>query len=210
MRSVETTSPRVSRTEEIRSRIKAAALDLFLSRGFARSGVRQIAGSIGVSVGTIFNYFDSKEQILYALIFEMQKGVAVPLQAAARKYREQAAADGDPEQSLRMLLSEYARAVDVWRAQLLLAHQETRSLRREQLREILDGERRMGDLLADVIRIGVERGKFRPGDLHFRAHAIQIMVQSWATRRWALPRDMTLDNFIASVERSVLAMLKGA
>ena len=209
MRSAEVATYRSSRTEEVRSRIKAAALDLFLSEGFARSGVREIAASIGVSVGTIFNYFESKEQILYALIFEMQKGVAVPLQAAARKYREQAGAGGDPEQSLRILLQEYVRAVDDWRAHLLLGHQETRSLRRAQLREILDGERRMRDLLADAIRIGVERGKFQPGDLHFRAHAIQIMVQSWATRPWALERDMSLDGFIASVERAVLAMLKG-
>jgi hypothetical protein len=91
---------------------------------------------------------------------------------------------------------------------LLLAYQEVRSLRRPQLREILDGERRMRDLLADLVQIGVERGKFTPGDLRFRAHAIQVLMQSWATRQWAL--DTTgydLGSFSRMAERALLAML---
>ncbi len=202
------TATQDTRADGVRQRIGEAALGLFLRRGFARTGVREIASAAGVSVGTIFNYYDSKEGILFALISEMQKGVAIPLHMAAGRYRARATAPGeDPEIALLALLDEYAKAVDQWRRHLLLGHQEARSLSRQQLRQILDGERRMRDLLADLIQIGVERGKFTPGDLRFRAHAIQVLMQSWATRHWALEGISSFEEFVAMVERAVLAML---
>ncbi len=197
----------VDRVEQLRARIADAALDLFLRESFARTGVRRIAAAAGVSVGTIFNYFDSKQEILFALISDMQKGVAIPLQAAAARYRERASAGEDPELALLSLLQDYAEAVDSWRRHLLLAYQEAHSLRQPQLREILDGERRMRDLLADLIQLGVERGKFTPGDLRFRAHTIQVLMQSWATRHWALESGVDLGEFARAAERALLGML---
>lgn len=200
-------SQKVGRAEQLRARIADAALDLFLHEGFARTGVRRIAAAAGVSVGTIFNYFENKQEILFALISDMQKGVAIPLQAAAARYRERASAGEDPELALLSLLQDYAGAVDTWRRHLLLAYQEAHSLRDPQLREILDGERRMRDLLADLIELGVERGKFTPGDLRLRAHAIQVLMQSWATRRWALEGVADLGEFTQTAERALLGML---
>ena len=198
-------SPKV---ELQRSRIAEAALVLFLQRGFAGTGVRQIAAAAGVSVGTIFNYFGTKQGILFSLISEMQKGVAIPLQLAAAEYRTRANAGEDPELALMALLQEYANAVDVWRRHLLLGHQEVRSLASHQRREVLDGERRMRDLLADLIQLGVERGKFTPGNLRFRAHAIQVLFQSWATRPWALRDVADSEEFVRRAEEAILAMLK--
>ena len=179
-------APVSSRTREriavVRGRIAAASLGLFLRRGFHGTGVREIAAATGVSVGTIFNYYDSKEEILFALISEMQKGVAIPFQNAARDYRERANAGEDPERALLTLLRDYTRSVDRWRRHILLAYREARSLPQPQLQQVLDGERRMRDLLADLIQIGVERGKFTGGDLRSRAHALQALAQSWATR----------------------------
>ena len=52
----------------VRDRISEAALTLFLRNGFARTGVREIAALSEVSVGSLFNYFESKEDILFGLI----------------------------------------------------------------------------------------------------------------------------------------------
>ena len=60
--------------EEIRNKSKAAiieaALELFANNGFHSTSVTQIAKKAGVSKGLMYNYFDSKEALLEAIIFQ--------------------------------------------------------------------------------------------------------------------------------------------
>jgi AcrR family transcriptional regulator len=55
------------RTEENQRRIEAAALQLFTSQGFHGTNNREIADKTGVSTGTIYTYFPSKEAIFATL-----------------------------------------------------------------------------------------------------------------------------------------------
>ncbi len=49
-------------------RILTEAAELFTSRGYAATGIEQIAGAAGLAVGTIYNYFPSKAEILLAIL----------------------------------------------------------------------------------------------------------------------------------------------
>src|SRR5947209_5536739 len=55
------------RTQENQRRIEAAALELFTSQGFHGTNNREIAQKVGVSTGTIYTYFPSKEAIFASL-----------------------------------------------------------------------------------------------------------------------------------------------
>ena len=55
------------RLQEGQERIAAAALNLFLQNGYHNTSVREIAQKAGLSVGSVFNYFTSKEEILFFL-----------------------------------------------------------------------------------------------------------------------------------------------
>ena len=50
--------------EEGRARIPAAALPLFVRHGYHATPVRAIANAAGLSVGSIFNYFTDKDELL--------------------------------------------------------------------------------------------------------------------------------------------------
>lgn len=54
---------RAERKAALRDRITVAALDLFQSKGFDATTTRQIARRARVAEGTIFNYFETKEDI---------------------------------------------------------------------------------------------------------------------------------------------------
>ena len=45
-----------------------AALDLFVEKGFAATRAEEVAARAGVSKGTLFLYFDSKEELLKAVV----------------------------------------------------------------------------------------------------------------------------------------------
>ena len=55
--------------EEKRSRIMDAALELFANEGYHNTSISKIAGSADISKGLMYNYFDSKEDLITA-IFE--------------------------------------------------------------------------------------------------------------------------------------------
>jgi AcrR family transcriptional regulator len=53
-----------------RSRILGAARDRFAAAGFEAATTREIAAAAGIAVGTLFNYFPSKEAIVMAMVAE--------------------------------------------------------------------------------------------------------------------------------------------
>ena len=54
---------RKKQANEMRSRIRQAALDLFDKEGFENVSVEQIAQAAGCSVGNIYHYFKSKDEL---------------------------------------------------------------------------------------------------------------------------------------------------
>ena len=54
--------------EERREQIMAAAVKLFARQGFARTTTKEIAQEAGLSEGTIYKYFASKQELLFAFI----------------------------------------------------------------------------------------------------------------------------------------------
>lgn len=68
-------SPKTTiQNEEIRQKSKSnimqAALQEFGSHGFESTSIAQIAKRAGVSKGLLYNYFDSKDQLLQAIIMQ--------------------------------------------------------------------------------------------------------------------------------------------
>ena len=57
-------------------KILGAALELFSSHGYEYTSMSQIARQAGISKGLIYNYFDSKEELLKAMIDHAQESVS--------------------------------------------------------------------------------------------------------------------------------------
>jgi AcrR family transcriptional regulator len=67
--------------EERRVRIEDAAKQLFIKRGFHATSMRDIAGSTGTSLGNLYNYYRTKEEILDSIIVKYQKVIDAQLRA---------------------------------------------------------------------------------------------------------------------------------
>ena len=68
---------RAEQKEAVQKRIVDAALALFQSKGFDQTTTRQIAQKAKLAEGTIFNYFETKEDIaLYFLQLEVDHAIA--------------------------------------------------------------------------------------------------------------------------------------
>jgi AcrR family transcriptional regulator len=61
-----TTATSIKKSEVTRARILDAALDLFQRHGFEETTMRGIAGAAGLSLGSAYYYFQSKEDLVMA------------------------------------------------------------------------------------------------------------------------------------------------
>lgn len=69
-------SVRKEQKEKRREEILAAGLDLFIRKGYAATKVSDIAECVGMSVGLLFHYFESKEKLYEELI---KLGISGPM-----------------------------------------------------------------------------------------------------------------------------------
>ena len=70
-----------SAMEKKKSRIEEAARQLFISQGFHATSMRNIAARAGTSLGNVYNYYRTKEEILESIIGRYQTVIDSRLRA---------------------------------------------------------------------------------------------------------------------------------
>lgn len=61
---------KLKKGDATRLAIEDAAIDLFLKQGYHATSMRQIADTVGLALGGIYNHFASKEEIFQAIIID--------------------------------------------------------------------------------------------------------------------------------------------
>lgn len=172
---------RWSRRKDARApEILDAALACFAAKGFSGTRMDDIAARAGITKGTIYLYFDSKEALFKALA---RQSIGVQIDAVKAQI---VASDAPSADLLRLVLTgmgEFARTSDrVVLPRVLLAEAGTfPELAEFWRREIID--RGLG-LFETIIRRGVARGEFRdvePGHAARVCAAPFLVIVFWRT-----------------------------
>jgi len=193
---------------EGKERIAAAAANLFLDGGYHSTSVREIAQKAGLSVGSVFNYFTSKEEILFFLFSRNQERTEASLQILRAEFARLKDKGVDPQDLLLLAYEPYVRLTDELRRYTLLGYQELKSLTIAERRRILEGEERIQHFIEEVIAYGVEKGAFPPGGINLKAHCLLVLAQSWAVRRWALKRFAKVEDYLNALKPIVLGIVE--
>jgi AcrR family transcriptional regulator len=193
---------------EGKERIADAAAGLFLDGGYHSTSVREIAQKAGVSVGSVFNYFTSKEEILFFLFSRNQERTEATLRDQRAAFEKLRGEGADPKALLWLAYEFYVRLIEELRRYTLLGFQELKSLTSTERRRILDGEERIQRFIEDVISYGVEKGAFPPGNIDLKAHCLLILAQSWAVRHWALKRFTKVEDYLSGLKEIVLQVVE--
>ena len=158
-----TTGLRERKKQETRLQIADAARRLFLERGFEAATVTDIAEAAGVSPATVFNYFPTKEDLLYNRLESFEEELL-----DAIKGRE----PGEP------ILAAFARFVTRPRGMLASGEPEAGERLRAISRLISDSpallarEQQIYEGCTDALaRLIVEETGARPGDVAPRVAA---------------------------------------
>lgn len=140
-------------SEMWRERILEGAAQVFAAKGFHRATTKEIARAAGVAEGTIYNYFENKRAILFALV---EKVAAQSLRTALLE-----SPPDDPCDFFRMLIHDRYRFFQEHGTALAPVMAEVftdPALRKELYREVF---RPLVELLERYLESQIEAGRFR-------------------------------------------------
>ena len=157
------------RREERPGQILEAALRVFAEKGFAGARMDDVAARAGVSKGTIYLYFDSKEAVFKALV---RDSIGHTLAAAVESARVFEGSASDLLANMLRAIGQLAATSDrIVLPKIILAEAGNfPELARFYRREIIDNGMR---LLSGVIARGIADGEFRPVPVE---HAVRLCV----------------------------------
>ncbi|WP_134683387.1 TetR/AcrR family transcriptional regulator [Brevibacillus migulae] len=186
--------------EKRREQIVEAAVDLFIHKGFHKTTTREIARASGFSIGTLYEYIESKEDVLYLVCDAIHAEVESRL-------REAITFNGTGLKIMKLALKSFFRVMDQMSDRVLLIYQETKSLPKEALRYVLRREEEISEIFGEILRRGIEDGSIQLDEKHVKLMADNIMVlgEMWVFRRWALKKHYTLEEYI---EKQIALLLK--
>ncbi|CAH0345047.1 TetR/AcrR family transcriptional regulator [Bacillus sp. CECT 9360] len=174
-----------------REQMIKGAVSLFKEKGFHRTTTREIAKAAGFSIGTLYEYIRTKEDVLYLVCDFIYDEVKDRLQ----KDLEQSV--GTME-SLKLTISYFFQVMDDMQDEVLVMYQEAKSLTKDALPYVLKKEMEMVHMFELVITRCVENGECYLSERQIRllAHNIFVQGQMWGFRRWALQKMYSLEEYI--------------
>jgi AcrR family transcriptional regulator len=171
--------PRWERRKEARPQeVLAAALDLFVERGFASTRLEDVARQAGVSKGTLYLYFANKEELFKAVVRES----IVPIIGEAEDTI--AHFDGPSDELMRKVIFGWWQRSGECKTsgipKLIMAEAgnfpDIASFYKE---EVID---RGSKMIASMLERAVARGDFRPLDVAAMTQVLiapMLMLMTW-------------------------------
>ncbi|CAM4069578.1 TetR family transcriptional regulator [Bacillus manliponensis] len=173
-----------------REQMIKGAVQLFKQKGFPRTTTREIAKAAGFSIGTLYEYIRTKDDVLYLVCDSIYEQVKERLEEVV--YTEKGSID-----SLKQAITNYFKVMDELQEEVLIMYQEVRFLPKESLPYVLQKEFEMVAMFEHILEQCVVNGIFvlTKKEVQLVAHNIFIQGQMWGFRRWALQKMYTLEEY---------------
>jgi len=174
-----------------RDQMIKGAVSLFKEKGFHRTTTREIAKAAGFSIGTLYEYIRSKEDVLYLVCDSIYEHVSERLEQDLEQKKGTLS-------SLKLGVGHYFRVIDEMQDEVLVMYQEAKSLTKDALPYVLKKEIEMAAMFGSLMVRCVENGELQLSEkqIELISHNIIVEGQMWAFRRWALQKLYTLDEYI--------------
>lgn len=187
-----------------RRQIVDGAVKLFIKKGYHKTTTRELAKETGMSIGSLYEYVSTKEDVLYlvciAIHSEVEKGVK---EALARPTVGKAA--------LAEVIREFFLVCDYMSDHVLLMYQVTHFLPSKWQAKVLEAELRITTLFINAMYELRDQGKLPPLDddtINLIGHNISVIGHTWAFRRWYFAKHFTIEQYIEQQTDFIMRFLK--
>jgi len=184
---------------ERRKQIIMAAIKLFMARGFEGTSIRAIAKATGLTVGALYRYIGSKDDLLWLTTDignSYHKKLHEKMQERVKGLRS--------VDALKESIMVYFRSADGLQDVYTFHNHIVLTASKELRQSIFDRESHTVEYFNQLLTEGVNVGEFEIEDTYLTAHNIVVAANAWANRRWLLRKRYTLEDYIRIQTNSIL------
>lgn len=171
------------------AKIFDATFRLCTRKGFQGMSMRDLSQESGLSMGALYSYFKSKEELLNTLQHVGNSFI--------QKFLEQAAlAEDDAYTRLRFTIKTHIFLSEIVQPWFYFSYMEAKSLCRKERDFYKQAELYTEKLILHILEDGEKQGVFQQRDHGMAASVIKAMLQDWYLKRWKYAkRDVTVDHY---------------
>lgn len=173
--------------EKRRNQMIEGAIALFKEKGFHKTTTREIAREAGFSIGTLYEYIRTKEDVLFLVFEAIYEQVNERLEVTINLKHPSI-------ENLITAVTSYFQLMDEMQEEVVIMYQEVKSLTQETREYVLAKEQEMVSMLERVITTSLPE-KIEKQDATLLANNIFIQGQMWGFRRWMLQKQLTLEEY---------------
>jgi TetR/AcrR family transcriptional regulator, cholesterol catabolism regulator len=175
--------------ESRRRTVVATATELFMRRGYANVSVNEVASEANMSIGSLYKYIRTKEDILWLVVDDIydQHEIAIT-RGKERSTRAR--------EKFCNVFQEYTRSVHAARRKVLLIYREFGNLPADAQHEFIEREHGRLRTFRDIIDEGIDSGEFRCDDPTLIAVNTLMAASTWVLKGYFFA-GITVDEYIA-------------
>jgi AcrR family transcriptional regulator len=180
-KEVETRIKSLELIDRRRRQIVEGALRVFTAKGFDQATVREIANEAGLTMGSLYNYIRSKEDIIYIVYDYVTQQLRDEMTAAI-------AGIENPEERLKAAMWQNLNAVNQYEDIIKFLYQESTKLDKPSLVNVLARETEYIILFENLLRDYFAGKKIDQTRLRIAADLLSYIPVIMTLRRWSLKR----------------------
>ena len=185
-------------------RIFSATLKISNRKGFQAMSMRDLSRETNLSMGALYSYFASKEELL-AMLQNQRRTVT------KRILDERIAQKSKPADRLRTAILAHLYLSEAMQPWFYFSYMEAKNLSKKEQDLAIASELYTEKLLADILDQGQIRGDFELRDPQLTASVIKAMLQDWYLKRSKYARRrVSVDQYAQFVMQFVEAFIINA
>lgn len=174
-------------------KIFEATFRICTRKGFQGMTMRDLSAASGLSMGALYSYFSTKEELLNTL---QRAGNSF----VARALEEVVADIEKPLEKLITILRSHLYLSEMMQSWFFFSYMEAKNLSKQERDAYIKAERHTEKIICDILEEGEAAGLFSKRNHQMSASIIKAMIQDWYLKRGKYAkRGITVENYTETV-----------
>ena len=166
-----------------------AVFKISYTKGFQAMSMRDLSRETELSMGALYGYFTSKDELL-GIIQRQGRSMVNRVLEDSLESKE------DPMEKLAAVIKAHIFLSELARSWFFFTFMEARNLSEEELSSVQSMEAHTEQILVDILASGEKKGIFNKQNHQLTACLIKAMQQDWYLKRWKYKkRDISVDEY---------------
>ncbi len=170
--------------------------------GFQSMTLRDLSRESELSMGALYNYFSSKDELFKIIHLN---GMTLITNILIKQIED----EKDPDSRMKKAIRIHIYLSEMMPQWFYFLYMETKNLKKEDRKIPMESELFTEKIFIDIIKDGIKSGIYLPKDPLLTASMIKAMLQDWYLKRWKYTkRNVTVDQYAAFIIEFIESYIK--